>query len=256
MFTKYFYLIRHGETVFNEEKRRQDNKGGLSTHGVEEVETLGKRLSNMEIQKMFVSPFERTKETANILNKYLKLKDKKIIFTNLIAERKNPTCIVGLDYDDTIAKSFVDTMDKSIHDENLRLYDEENFLDLKNRALKAEKFLLKKSSKYNLCVTHGIFLKMFLSILLYGKDLKVKDYIQMNMYNTSDNAGITFVKYSPIKKLFAPINKFIDSITEDDNSDDENIESIETKSKIDKYSPWEIIAYNDYIRDGFKRNKI
>ena len=48
---------------------------------------------------------------------------------------------------------------------------------------------------------HGIFLKMFLSVLLYGENLKVKEYIQMNMYNPADNAGVTFVSYSPIKNL-------------------------------------------------------
>ena len=51
MFTKYFYLVRHGETILNSEKRRQDEKGGLSQKGIQEVEDLGNRLLNMKIQK-------------------------------------------------------------------------------------------------------------------------------------------------------------------------------------------------------------
>lgn len=248
MFTKYYYLVRHGETILNSKKIRQDEKGELSKKGIKEVEDLGNRLLNMHIQKIFISPYERTVETAKIVNKYLKIKNKNIIYTDIIAERKNPSNIVGLHYDDPLAKSFIDIMDKSIHDPNLRISDEENFQDLKDRAIKAQKFLINNGKKYNLCVTHGIFLKMFLSTLLYGKNLKVKDYIQMNMYNPADNAGVTLIKYSPIKNFFIPFWKFFDSIFGDDINDEDN-ENI----KPDKYSPWEILSYNDYTRDGFKR---
>jgi len=252
MFTKYFYLVRHGETILNSERKRQDEKGGLSERGIQEVEDLGNRLTYMHIQKMFVSPYERTLQTADIVNKYLKLKKKNIVVTPLIAERRNPSNIIGLSYDDPLAKSFIDIMDKSIHDPSLRISDEENFQDLKERALKTQQFLIKNSKKYNLCVTHGIFLKMFLSTLLYGKDLKVKEYIQMNLYNPSDNAGVTLVKYSPLKNFFMPLRKFFDSVFGEDKTIEEEAEEKQTP-KPDKYSAWEILSYNDYTRDGFKR---
>lgn len=246
MFKKYFYLVRHGETIMNKEKLRQGELGHLSENGKNEVEELSKRLLNMHIDKMFVSPFERTRETAEIINKYLNLKDKKIIITPLIGERKNPSNIIGKSYDDPIAKSFIDVMDKSIHDPDLRIYDEENFNDLKNRAIEAQKFLIKNSNSHNLCITHGIFLKMFLSTLLYGKDLKVKDYAEMSLYNPADNAGVTLVSYDPIRKISGPIHKFLNDIFYGDDSDTE-------MEKIIKYSPWKILAYNDYTRDGFKK---
>ena len=250
MFTKYFYLIRHGETILNEQRIRQDEKGSLSEKGKLEVEELGKRLTKMKIRKMFVSPYERTLETAAIVNKYLKIQGENYVVTDLLAERRNPTIIVGKHYDDPIAKAFIDTMDKSIHDPDLRLYDEENFQDLKDRALETQKYLAKNGKKYNVCFTHGIFLKMFLSTLLFGKDLLVKDYIRMNMYNPADNAGVTFVKYSPIKKFIAPFRRFLDFILADNLHEEEN------QPKINKYSPWEILAYNDYTRDGFEKLKI
>lgn len=248
MWAKYFYLVRHGQTILNSKKIRQGPEGGLSELGVKEVEDLGERLLYMNIQKIFVSPYERAVETANIINKYLKLKDNRIIKTKLIEERKNPSNIIGLHYDDPLAKRFVEIMDKSIHDPNLRISDEENFQDLKDRAIKAQKFLKKNGKKYNLCVTHGIFLKMFLSTLLYGKNLKVKDYIQMNMYNPADNAGVTLIKYYPIKKFFIPLQKFSDYIFGDNKNLNNNI------SKLNKYSAWEILAYNDYTRKGFEKN--
>lgn len=247
MFTKYFYLVRHGETILNKEKIRQGEEGKLSPVGVQEVEELSKRLMNMQIDKMLVSPFERTRETAQIINSHLKLPENKVIITDLLGERKNPTIIVGKHYDDPIAKSFVDKMDKTIHDPDLRIYDEENFIDLRDRALKAQKFLIRHGSHHTLCVTHGIFLKMFLSTLLYGKDLTVKQYAEMALYNPADNAGVTLIKYDPIKKYTRPFKKFIAGIFNDD------INSKEIDNEVDTDSPWTILAYNDYTRDGFKK---
>jgi broad specificity phosphatase PhoE len=247
MFTKYFYLVRHGETILNKEKIRQGEEGKLSPVGVEEVEELSKRLLNMQIDKMFVSPFERTRETAQIINNHLQLPERKVIFTSLLGERKNPTIIVGKHYDDPVAKAFIDKMDKTIHEPDLRIYDEENFIDLRDRALKAQKFLIKNGSHHTLCVTHGIFLKMFLSTLLYGKDLTVKQYAEMGLYNPADNAGVTLVKYDPIKKFTKPFKKLVASIFNDD------INTKETDNQVDPYSPWTILAYNDYTRDGFKK---
>ena len=253
MFVKYYYLVRHGETIMNKDHKRQGEEGELSPFGIQEVEEVGKRFLDIKIDRMFVSPFERTIETSKIINSYLKLKDSKIIITPLIAERKNPTNIIGKSYDDPEAKSFIDKMDKSIHEPDLRISDEENFQDLKNRSLAAQKYLLRNGKSHNLCVTHGIFLKMFLSTLIYGEELTVKQYAEMALYNSADNAAITLVKYDYIKKIFGPIQKFWEELLDDS---DENEETILGIPKRNKYSPWEILAYNDYVRNGVDREKI
>lgn len=249
MFIKYFYLIRHGETILNKERIRQGEKGKLSSKGVNGAIEVGKRLTGRHIQRMFISPYERTLETAKYINQSLQLKDSKQIITPLLAERRNPTNIIGLSYDDPIANSFISKMDNTIHDPNLRIYDEENFQDLKDRAIKTQKYLIKHGRKYNVCITHGIFLKMFISTLLYGKNLTVKDYIQINLFNTTDNTSITLVKYSYLKAFFKPFRKFFNSILGDDdivlNLDD-------SRSHIDKYSPWEILIFNEYVPDEEK----
>ncbi|MEI6352753.1 MAG: histidine phosphatase family protein [Candidatus Nomurabacteria bacterium] len=250
MFTKYFYLVRHGETILNKEKRRQGSEGKLSENGVNEVEELSKRLLNMNIDRMFVSPYERTRQTASIINSHLNLPENKITITELLAERKNPSIIIGQSYDDPVAKSFVEIMDKTIHDPDLRLYDEENFADLRDRSIRAQKYLIKNSSAHTLCITHGIFLKMFLSTLLYGKNLTVKQHAEMNSYNPADNAGVTLVKYEPIKVFTRPFKKFFRSLLNDEQNKNEEINLPE------KDSPWTILAYNDYTRDGFQKMHI
>lgn len=256
MFVKYYYLVRHGETIMNKEHKRQGEEGKLSENGVNEVEEVAKRIVNMKIDKMFVSPFERTRQTADIINSQIKLSEDKITITPLLGERKNPTNIVGKTYDDPEAKSFVDIMDKSIHEPDLRISDEENFQDLKNRALATQKYLIENGVKRNLCVTHGIFLKMFLSTLLYGENLTVRQYAEMGLYNSADNAALTLIKYDPKKKILGPIKRLIDNILDDRDEDEEDQIKNMNKPVLDKYSPWEILAYNDYTRDGLSRVKI
>jgi broad specificity phosphatase PhoE len=210
MFKKYFYLVRHGETVLNAAKIRQGSEGRLSENGIRQVNEAAERFSKIKIEKCFVSPFERTRETFDIINQRLKIdikNENKVIFTPLLAERKNPTPIIGKSYDDPVTKNFIDIMDKSFHHPDLRIYDEENFADLRDRSIECQKFLIENGAEKNLCVTHGIFLKMFLSTLIYGKDLPVPDYIEMNEYNSADNAAMTLVSFDIVKDRLNKILK-------------------------------------------------
>jgi hypothetical protein len=76
----------------------------------------------------------------------------------------------------------------------------------------------------------------------------------MALYNPADNAAVTLIKYDYRKKYFGPMQRFWENLLDDK---DENEEDVMGKPKRDKYSPWEILAYNDYVRgDGLARVKI
>jgi broad specificity phosphatase PhoE len=221
MLSRNIYFVRHGETVSNSLNLRQGEEGGLTAKGREQARETGKRLKVYNIDKIFCSTFERALETCDEINRILEIKN--VEFTPLLCERRNPSKIVGLSYYDPITIEAINFMDKSFHDEDARWQDEENFKDLKERALKLKDFLIKNSSANTLCITHGIFLKMFLCVLLYGEKLTVKDYIKLTMFNPADNAGITVVKYSPYD-FFG--------------------------------DPWDIVAYNDTPIDESKIKNI
>lgn len=82
---------------------------------------------------------------------------------------------------------------------------------------------------------------MFLATLLFGDKLTVKDYIQINLFNPTDNASITLIKYSFWKEIFKPFRKFIDILF------DRNPILTPDELRVDRYSPWEILAYNEYV---------
>ncbi len=211
IFDRHIFLLRHGETILNKEHIRQGSDGALSPNGREQASKAATRLLPFKIKKMYTSPFERTIETANIVSTTIKLP---YTLCDLLEERRNPTEIIGRNYEDPLTVQVINYIDKSFHDPDARYSDEENFNDLKSRAIALKKFLAENAINNTLCVSHGILLKMFMSVLLIGDALTVPDYIKLSVYNPADNAAISLISYNPIKKLF---NK----------------------------NPWTILAYND-----------
>jgi broad specificity phosphatase PhoE len=211
---KLIYFVRHGETVLNAARIRQGSEGPLSDRGRQQAEVTGDRLKMFRFEAVLVSPFQRTKETAEIINKYL---NKKLEFVDLLVERRNPKEIIGKSTDDPDVKRVVDLIDKSFHEGNLRISDEENFEDLKARANALLEYLSKRPEKSILCVTHGIFLTMVVAVIQYGDKLTASDFARLYFHNQANNAGITVCEYDPRQKKH------------------------DTKG-------WALIAWNDYSR--------
>ena len=81
------FLIRHGESMLNTgenyEKKLPDHKVYLTENGINQANESGKFLKDyiekenisLENATLFVSPYERTRQTARELNKYLNITD-------------------------------------------------------------------------------------------------------------------------------------------------------------------------------------
>ncbi|WLR57273.1 histidine phosphatase family protein [Mesobacillus subterraneus] len=64
----HLYVIRHGETKWNKEKRSQGRLDSALTHkGIEDARSLGERLKDIEFRQMISSPSSRTLETARLV---------------------------------------------------------------------------------------------------------------------------------------------------------------------------------------------
>ena len=71
-----FGLLRHGQTVWNLEKRIQGSgNSALTPEGIESSRTWGRWLAtgSTQWQRIIVSPLQRARETAEIINKSLQL---------------------------------------------------------------------------------------------------------------------------------------------------------------------------------------
>jgi probable phosphoglycerate mutase len=195
MATKLIYFVRHGETKNNALGIRQGPEGPLTERGRAQALATAQRFPKHKgrPQIIIASPYERTKETAAIISKELHLRVK---YSKLLVERRNPSEIIGHWGGELEVKQIVDRMDKSFHDDNLRISDEENFTDLKKRAKKLLRYIKWRRQKRIIMVTHKIFLKMVISYMLYGKKLTASQYNSLSFFNPIDNAGMAICSYT------------------------------------------------------------
>src|SRR3989344_5505123 len=170
MAKKIIYFVRHGETEDNAKNIKQGAEGHLSAKGREQALSTAARFPKEKgrPQVIISSPYQRTKETAEIIASVLGMKVK---YSKLLVEKRNPSQIVGRE-------------------------DEENFIDLKKRAKKLLKYIARRSEKRIIMVTHGIFLKMVVSYMLYGNKLTASEYNNLSYFNPIDNAGMAIVSYT------------------------------------------------------------
>lgn len=195
MATKLIYFVRHGETEFNAKNIRQGPEGSLSEKGREQALATAKRFPKNKgrPQIIIASPYERTRETAEIIAKELKMKVK---YLDLLVERRNPSEVIGHEGGEREVREIIDRIDKSYHPDNLRISDEENFIDLKKRAKKLLSYIRWRREKRIIMVTHGIFLKMVASYMLYGDKLTASEYNNLSYFNPIDNAGMAICSYT------------------------------------------------------------
>lgn len=194
MSTKLIYFVRHGETILNAKNIRQGPEGSLSDLGRTQALDTAKRFPKERgrPQVIIASPYQRTRETAEIIASELNMR---VEYSDLLVERRNPTEIIGHEGGDREVRAIVDRIDKSYHADDLRYSDEENFIDLKERARKLLFFIKERSEQRIIMVTHGIFLKMVVAYMLHGEKLTASEYNSLSFYNPINNASMAICSY-------------------------------------------------------------
>lgn len=218
--SKEIYFIRHGQSAQNAEHVRQGSKGGLSDKGKEQARFVADRFKNIPVDIILTSPYDRTYETAEIINSSL---NKPLEKCDLLMERRNPSEIIGQDADSLEVKKVIDQIDRSYHHSDFRYSDEENFQDLKNRAKNLLSFLSKRKEEKIMCVSHRIFLKMVASYIETGESLTSENFVKLDFLNPADNGSVTFAKYSPYDALRAKLGN----------------------KKLAEQAGWRLLAWND-----------
>jgi len=196
MSSKLIYFVRHGESELNKKGIRQGPDGPLSLLGRAQADITAKKFPKRRgrPQVIISSPYERARETAEIIARELGMK---VELCDLLVERRNPTEIIGRSIDEAEVRKITVQMDKTFHEDNFRFSDEENFIDLKERARKLLKYIESRPEKRIIMVTHMNFLKVVIAYMLHGKELTASSYNTLSFFNPIDNAGLTIVKYVP-----------------------------------------------------------
>ncbi len=79
------YIIRHGQTEWNKKGRIQGKTDiELNKDGIEQATMARKNIENYDIDLIIASPLKRARQTAEIINKNMKVP---IIYENAVVER-------------------------------------------------------------------------------------------------------------------------------------------------------------------------
>ncbi len=196
---KRFYFVRHGETLLNKAKIKQDADGALSEAGAAQAKAVGIAFRNLRIRLICSSPYERALQTASLMNETLRAR---IVSTPLLSERKNASETIGKSTEDPEVKRIMGMTAYGFHEDAYRFSDEENFEDLRKRARACLAYLERRGGTEIAVVTHHAFLQMLLSYMLYRDGLHASDYVKLAFFNPADNGGVTVCDYHPWQALF------------------------------------------------------
>lgn len=189
---KRIYFVRHGMTEGNEAGAYQKLDIPLSEKGANQASFMAERFSKIKFDTLIASTMERAMETARAIGKKT---DHVIIPEPLFWEVLKPTAVRGKLKTDPEVVKIMKAVNSYWTYETKRYSDEENFFDLKNRAVKALDYLISREEETMVVVTHGTFLRMMISVMMYGKDTQPDLFDKIVEFFYAENTGITWVEY-------------------------------------------------------------
>ena len=186
---KRVYLVRHGQSESNVSGLASGPETPLTLEGERQAATIADRVSRIDVDVIIASPYLRTKETARIINEIAR---KPVEYNDLFVEKRSPSEDQGKSVRDRSAIA-----SKHFTDPEWRQSDEDNFSEIKTRAIAALSYLIERPEENILVVSHGWFLRVVIAVQLFGENLTIEEYGRMWRYLFTTNTGLTLVEYDP-----------------------------------------------------------
>jgi probable phosphoglycerate mutase len=151
------YITRHGETVWNTQRRMQGWKNSeLTERGIANAKALGDSIKEIEFKRVYCSPLDRTRKTAELI---LGTRNIEVIYEEDLKEI-NLGEIEGSNQEEAnkIHPNFSQYFWEQPH-----LYEAlsgEDFYKVRERVIRVLEKIIKENPEGNvLIVTHGVVLK-------------------------------------------------------------------------------------------------
>lgn len=194
---KNIYFIRHGESEGNIGPIRQTATTPLTEKGRVQAQFAAERCIRLPVDIIISSTMNRAKETSKIISEKI---SKPVTYSDLFVEKRRTSEELGKPKDDPIALMIKKETETNFTKPGWRFSDEENFDDLKSRALKALEYLGNQTDENILVVTHGAFLKILAACVILGENLTADECWRFIHTLNMENTGITVFKYNENSK--------------------------------------------------------
>lgn len=182
------YLVRHGQTIWNSEKRMQGwENSDLTDRGIEEAKKLGEKLNKIDFSKVYSSPAGRALQTAE----YASGKPRNEM--GLIEGFKEMGFGVweGEYFENFQGEEKIE-FEKVWNDPvNYRPKGGETFQQVEERAKKSfDELLERHQGEEILVVSHGVLIRVLMSVI---KGVELKDIWNQPVIG---NTSLTIVEFS------------------------------------------------------------
>ena len=187
---KRVYLVRHGESESNVTGVASGPETPLTPEGERQAAAIADRVTRIDVDVIIASPYLRTKETARIINEIAR---KPLEYSELFVEKRSPTEHWGK----MVYNQGETASSNHFTDPDWKHSDEDNFTEIKTRAIAALEYLLARPEENILVVSHGWFLRVLIAVQLFGEHLTIQEYQLMWRFLSTRNTGLTLVEYDP-----------------------------------------------------------
>lgn len=195
------FLVRHGTTFAGGEVKYQSPDSPLSKKGLVQTKELANRFKNRKIDVILASKWSRARGTAEVIAEALKIP---LEFFEGIHEREQHPELYGVKWTSKIHEENVAEISANLGNLDWKFRGQgESIRDVTKRAIKFNKHLIKKHLGQNLLVvSHGIFIRCFVTICFLGENYKDNAFIDIHKSLYIDNTGISLIEYEDERKLW------------------------------------------------------
>lgn len=187
---KTIFFVRHGSTPGIEDRRFQEFDTPLSDTGRQQARKASEYFKNQRVDLILSSTMKRASETAEIIKETANL-TAPIEYIDLYHEALRPTAIRDKNRDLPEVIEILKKLQENFGNNEWRHSDEENFFDLKNRALKALEYVSTRSEEVILVSTHATFLKVMLAAAVFGETMTVENMLSFTRTFRVENTSIS-----------------------------------------------------------------
>jgi len=205
------YLVRHGQTVANAERRFQGHKDfPLSDNGVEQVQRVAERLQHVPLDFIYTSDLGRAITTAEAIAE----KHSKPVIQNPIFREYSWGAFDGITLEEA-EELYPHLVKRNVEDwSTVDIPNKEVYREFLNRAdLGFKKLIENHMGKRVLLVSHGRYLNAFMTRILRLKD---EGSWAFSFVNTSVTVVDFLHNRKPKVRLFNDTNHLIDIVGHDD----------------------------------------
>ena len=189
---KTVYFVRHGSTEGNEKGAYQHLHTPLSELGRRQAEFVAHRFERIPVDIVIASDMERAAETGRCIAERNKLS---MAVDPLFHEILRPAILRGKGRDTPEALEMMRFLAENWTNAGVKHSDEENFFDLKTRALRALDYLVARPERTLLVVTHGTFVCMLLCCMMAGEEVSPQWFDHIYRFLVLKNAALSVCEY-------------------------------------------------------------